>query len=419
MSTDLTSTELTSDGLLKIKKEAHVAVEALRETAELYGQKSSAFKEMCEKTNATLETQEKSNQDLVKKLAANENESIELKGRLADMESEVIRLSKSNVSGQDWKESPEYKTLTIFAKGGINALNGLGLETKNLLRTDNDTAGGYLIQNEFASSVIEIVRDNSPVRAAATVMSVGKKTIELPKQSSFADAFYEGEAEAAKESTVEFASETLTAYRLTTIMLATQDELMDSNFDLQSIIRDAVGEAFAFKEGSLFVNGTGSKQPEGILSNSDVIANASNAQIAGQITPEDLINLQPKITKKANKPVYAFNRTTLAFLQLLKGTTNDHFIWVNNLAVGAPNTIGGVPYIILEDMPNFNGAVGAIPVLYGDFKRGYRIIDRTGITMLQDQFTAGANGIIRWIFSTYNTGQVVVPEAFVGLKIIS
>lgn len=400
-------------------KKGLAAVEHLQKTIDEYGADSGELKVAVINTKSAIDKQEKSNQELVKKLAANENVSTELKGRVMDMESEIIRLSKSNVAGQDWKESPEYKALTVFAKGGRDALNALGAETKGLLRSDNDTTGGYLIQNEFATSVIEIVRDNSPVRAAATVMSVGRKTIELPKQSSFADAFYEGEAQPAQESSVDFASESLTAYRLTTIMLATQDMLMDSNFDLESIIRDAVGEAFAHKEGSLFVNGTGSKQPEGILSNEDVIANGTNASAAGTITAEDLINLQPKITKKANKPVYAFNRTTLAFLQLLKGTTNDHFIWQNNLAEGAPNTIGGVPYIILEDMPNFNGAVGAIPVIYGDFKRGYRIIDRTGVTMLQDQFTAGANGITRWIFSTYNTGQVVVPEAFAAFKIIA
>ncbi len=396
-----------------------VAITALGESMEKYGKDSAEFKSLFEKTDATLAKQEKHNQELVSQNAANAKECIELKGRLLDMEQTLILQSKSNVAGQDWRESGEYKALTVFAKGGRDAVLALDAETKSLLRTDNDTRGGYLIQNEFATSIIEKVRDSSPVRAHATVMSVGKKSIELPKQGSFAEAFYEGEAEELKETDVLFESETLTAYRLGATMRATNDMMLDSNFDLFNIMNSAISEAFANKEGKLFVNGTGSKQPEGILSNADVIANANNAELAGAITPADLINLQPKLTKAGNRPVYAFNRTTLAFLQLLKGTTNDHFIWQNNLAVGAPNTIGGVPYIILEDMPNFDGTPGEIPVLYGDFKRGYRIIDRTGVTMLVDELSFGKNGIIQWIFSTYNTGQVVVPEAFAGLKIIS
>ena len=121
--------------------------------------------------------------------------------------------------------------------------------------------------------------------------------------------------------------------------------------------------------------------------------------------------------KVGYNPLYAFSRRTLAHIRTSKGTSNDHYLFQAGLAPNVPNTIGGSPYVLLNDMPDFDGTAGEISVMYADFARGYRIIDRTGITMIRDDFAGKRKRIIEWVFHVYNTGQVVLPEAFVGLKI--
>lgn len=405
-----------SDNLQEFK-EMNQAVLALRETVEKNNAGSSEIKEMLAKTEIVIQKGEDATNELAKKNAAVEKKSIELEGQLVDMQSEMIRMTKSNVSGQDWRESPEYKALNAFAKGGEKGLIKFqGLETKDLLRTDNDTQGGYLIQSEMANTIINKIVEISPVRSVSRVMTVGKKTIDMPKRSTIPTATYEGEAEAVDPSSSTYASESLTAYRLTAAVQATNDMLIDTNFDLATLIAQDVAEAFAFKEGQKFVNGTGAKEPEGFLSNATVIANATEAAAAGVISGDDLLLLTGDL-KVGYNPMYAFSRRTLAYIRTLKGTTNDHYIWQAGLAPNVPGTIAGAPYIVLNDMPDYDAAAGNIPVMYADFARGYQIIDRTGITMIRDELSGSRNAIVEWVFHTYNTGQVILPEAFAGLKI--
>ena len=62
-------------------------------------------------------------------------------------------------------------------------------------------------------------------------------------------------------------------------------------------------------------------------------------------------------------------------------------------------------------------ASGALPVIYGDFKRGYTITDRTGLVIIRDDLTQARQAIILLTFHKYTTGQVVLDEAFKALLI--
>ena len=70
----------------------------------------------------------------------------------------------------------------------------------------------------------------------------------------------------------------------------------------------------------------------------------------------------------------------------------------------------------MQDMPT-RDASGNLPVIYGDFMRGYTIVDRTGMAVIRDDITRKKERIIELCFHKYNTGQVVLAEAFKALKI--
>jgi HK97 family phage major capsid protein len=79
------------------------------------------------------------------------------------------------------------------------------------------------------------------------------------------------------------------------------------------------------------------------------------------------------------------------------------------IALGRPNTIDGDPYVEVPDMPN-EGA-GTTPVAYGDFARGYNLVDRIAMEMLRDPYTQATSGNVRFIFRRRLGGQVVLAEA--------
>ena len=57
-----------------------------------------------------------------------------------------------------------------------------------------------------------------------------------------------------------------------------------------------------------------------------------------------------------------------------------NFLWQPSVQAGRPNTFLGYPIYPQEDLAALAGAVAVVAV-FGDFKQGYRILDRKGITL--------------------------------------
>ena len=145
----------------------------------------------------------------------------------------------------------------------------------------------------------------------------------------------------------------------------------------------------------------------------DIVGNPMVTAASGTIGGDDLLLLTGELVS-AYDPMFAFNRQTLAFLRTLKGS-DGHYLWQAGLAPNQPNTIAGEPYVVMQDMPAI--AANSMPVIYGDFTRGYVITDRTGMVMVRDEYSRKREAIVEITFHRWNTGQVVLPEAFKALKI--
>ena len=117
-------------------------------------------------------------------------------------------------------------------------------------------------------------------------------------------------------------------------------------------------------------------------------------------------------TAYAIRGVWLLNRNTLAAVRRLKDA-DKNYVWQPGLAEGQPNTILGSPYVEVPDMPN-EGA-GATPIAFGDFRRGYTIVDRIALSVLRDPFTQATAGNVRFIARRRVGGQVVLAEAIAKL----
>jgi HK97 family phage major capsid protein len=108
------------------------------------------------------------------------------------------------------------------------------------------------------------------------------------------------------------------------------------------------------------------------------------------------------------------NRATLGAIRKLKDGMGG-YLWTPGIANAAPNTILGVPYVEMADMPSI--AAGTYPVIYGDFRRGYKIVDRIGISFQTDFTTEADNGLVIFRARKRSGSAVVLPEAIRKLKI--
>lgn len=390
-------------------EDAMGAIKELRTSVETYGVESSEFKGRADVIEAALAKfdEEKQKDEIAARNA--EKNAKELEDRVKTMELEVAKGGSGEIN---YKEKSEYKALNNYVRYGEK---GVSPEEFKTMRMDDNTTGGYLTTTELDNVVIKKITEISAVRSVARTRTVSKKTLEMPTRKGIPVATYEGEAVSSSKTQSSYGSEQETAHRLTTTVPFTLDLLNDSNFDLESEINSDVGEAFAFKEGNKFVLGNAVKQPEGFLVNAAIVAGAKETAGSLAIVADDLTLLTGDL-KVGYNPMYAFTRKSLAIFRTF-ATTTGQYVWQAGLAADKPNTINGENYILLPDMPEISDGAGALAVMYGDFTRGYQIIDRTGMSIIRDEITGKKEAIIEITFHRYNTGKVILPEAFIALKI--
>lgn len=362
-----------------------------------------------ETINTKLDTYEAANEEITTKLVAANEAEVKLREQIEALEGEVAR--KSQNSDVDYKQLPEYKALHELVTLGYVE----DPEVKALLRTDSNADGGFLTTTEMDNTITKKITEISPVRSVARVRTISAKSLEMPIRATILQAEYEGETEEGTDDTSTYSNETITPFRLTVTVPITMDLLMDASFDMEAEIFSDAQESFAQKEGNKFILGTGVKQPTGITVDARVIAGAFDASGSNTYTADDLLNLTGQL-KTGYNPIFMLNRRELAFIRTLKDS-NGAFLWAPGLNGVVANTLAGSPYSIANDMPD--KATDAFPIAYGDFMRGYVIVDRTGTRIIRDEVTQKRKAIVEFTIQRWNTGHVVLPEAIKLLKTVA
>lgn len=369
-----------------------------------------ANQEVIDKCHKALDGFEGKNQALVKQITAAENESRQLKEDLKVLDKTICRIS-SLPGGKkaSYKDSIEYKTLQAFVAKGEK---GLSAEQKALLATDDNSQGGFTLQTAMSADILKQVEEISPIRPAARKFLVKTKTLGIPIRTSIPTATFEGEREAGNPSASKYKLENLTAHAQDITTPITRDLINFSAFDMVgNMTQDAV-LGFAQSENRLFLQGSGHKQPEGILVNAAVISGSKESAGSGVVSLDDVIQLGATL-KQGYKGKYYFNKQTLAVLRTEKDS-NGNYLW----AIGGerlPMEINGDNYIIAQDMPDI--AAGALPIIFADLFMGYTILDSIAMEVVRDEVTRKTERIIEYTWFRWLTGQVTIAEAIKALKV--
>ena len=187
------------------------------------------------------------------------------------------------------------------------------------------------------------------------------------------------------------------AMELYAMPAATSQLLDDSIVNIDQWVADEVKVTFAQQEGTAFVGGDGISKPKGFLSY-PMIAQASYAWgslgylatgVAGALpaaNPSDrLIDLVYTLKAQYRPNArWIMSRGTQAVIRKLKDQYGD-YLWQPALTPGGAPSLMGFPIAESEDMPAI--AAGSFSLGFGDFGRGYLIVDRVGMRILRDPFT--------------------------------
>lgn len=197
-----------------------------------------------------------------------------------------------------------------------------------------------------------------------------------------------------------------------------EDELMDADVNLQQTIDDSFGVATADKEETAFVLGTGhaNDQPEGFTLGATVTR--VNAAATGVVTADDLLTLMYAVPSQYRRNgSFLVNSTTELAMRKFKDS-DGQYLWQPSLAADRPATFAGRPIYNQEDLVNIPAAgVAADPAAFGDWKRGYLIIDRLGMRVKRLNELYATSGMVGFLAHQRVGGGVVDAAALRILRV--
>jgi HK97 family phage major capsid protein len=320
-----------------------------------------------------------------------------LNRRLDDL---ALKSARPQLSGREPRSGVSLQQKAAFEtyvrRGDNRAL--ADIEAK-ALSVGSNPDGGYLVPAETEAAVNMALKAISPIRAIATVRQVSGTVYKKPFSTTTPGTGWVGETAARPETTTPTLAElSFPTMELYAMPAATSTLLDDAAVDIDGWIADEVRDAFAQQEGNAFVVGNGVNKPKGFMDYPKV-ANASWAWgslgfiatgVAGDFpasNPGDkLLDLvyAAKAGYRANGS-FVFSRTTQAVVRKLKDGDGT-YLWQPSAKPGESATLMGIPVAESEDMPGIG--TDAYAIAYGDFRRGYLIVDRIGIRVLRDPYSA-------------------------------
>jgi HK97 family phage major capsid protein len=311
------------------------------------------------------------------------NREKQMEEQRSSMEQAAFQKKEEQKADPERRETPleteEYRdAFNTWLKGGVQ---GLGQEQRTILESGRQTleqralsavtgsAGGFTVPQGFYNQIIQAMKPFGGMRQSrATVLrTAAGNQLPIPTNDDTSNiGAIVGESAAAGNATDPvFAQKMLNAYKYTSKTFLIPIELLqDSAFDVEAYIRQKIVERIGRILNQHFTVGTGSSQPQGVVTGSVLGKTGATGQTTS-VTYDDLIDLQHSVN-----PLYRtsgewmFNDNTLKVIRKLKDA-NGLPLWQPSLTAAEPDKILGKSYIINTDMADM--AANAKSLLFGDF----------------------------------------------------
>jgi HK97 family phage major capsid protein len=256
----------------------------------------------------------------------------------------------------------------------------------------------------------------NPIRALATVRTMATRELRLVASDGVV-AQYQAEAAEAIDNSPTLAQPTITAQRCTSFVPFSWEVGDDWN-SLVSELVQLVADAKDVVEATKFLLGTGTNEPVGVLAIGSTGSLTTTQRVlsagAGAVAIADIYSLKQALgqTRFAASASWAMNPTRLDAVYRLtpSGSTTEPQIMTdrNGPLLGRPTAEWSTMTTTV--------ATGQRWAIYGDFKRGYTIADRLGMSASLvphlfgsgSRFPTGQRGLYCY---WRNSAVVTVPNA--------
>lgn len=334
----------------------------------------------------------------------------ELQAVIDQVNAKIASIALNAASGKERQVSPEQvahaKLVDQYMRRG-DVPDAVLRESavKAALTTQSDADGGFLTGFEYDTAVERVLARMSVIYQIAQRRQVGAATFKKPMATGAAASGWVGEEQSRPETGNPRLNEmSWPVMEVYANPYATQAMLDDAFLDVPQWLADEVAIAFEEQMGAAFVTGTGSMRPRGLLSypvfphgatpETDTVpwgqiatVNTGAAAAFAASSPFDAIYrlkyaLRVPYWQNAS---WLMNRATARDVRLMKDGSG-RYLWEPSHQIGQPALIDGHPVYIDDNMPS--QAANAVVMAFGDFQRAYLIVERGGLRVLRDAYSA-------------------------------
>jgi HK97 family phage major capsid protein len=313
------------------------------------------------------------------------------------MDELTLKTKRPILSSERPQEPSEHKRAfdNYFRKGEVNGL--AAIESK-AMSVGSGTDGGFLVPSQTEAEISRLLSRASPLRQIADVRQSSVTLYKKPFAITGAATGWIGETAARVQTNSPTLAELqFPAFELYAQPAATQALLDDNIVNLDEWLAREVEVVFAEQETDAFINGDGVTRPKGFLAytktpnatwtwgNTGYIATGVAGAFAATNPTDKLIDLAYALKAGYRQNArWMLNRNTQAAIRKFKDTQGN-YLWQPAATPDGNATLLSFPVVESEFMPDI--ATDSHAIAFGDFKRGYLIVDRVGVRLLRDPFS--------------------------------
>jgi HK97 family phage major capsid protein len=359
----------------------------------------------------TFEEFKKGHEDRLANLEKKGQEDFALQEKITTLETHLAQTEKRLKQLDLLTNRPSLETADEPFRGHTRAFMEYirkGLDTqlheyeRKSLSTTPDANGGYLVPSGLHDRLYTTLQATSVMRGLASIREISTSALEMLIDKDSADVGWVAETEKRRETkTPELAKIRIPVHEMYARPRATQKLLDDATLNVEDWLSQKIAQKMAAMENHSFLFGDGRIQPKGILSYDTVekarwewgtleeIKTGADGNFMEDAGVEALLDVFQSL-KAPYLPgaSWLMSRSAQTALRMLQDPGSHLHLWQPPLGGMANPTLLGYPVIISDDMPPLNPQVPSKSIIFGNFKEGYQIVDRTSIRVLRDPYSA-------------------------------
>lgn len=282
-------------------------------------------------------------------------------------------------------QKPKNKMINQFVKYGEKSLSS------------SDGKGNLVLRKPQISEITAQAKTPNLFREIAASNNVQSDNFEMVIDRGGTDAGWAQESNAGDTTNLsDLKKLNIATHEMYARVQISQRLLDDSEVDLENWLTDSIQERFSSLEEDAFINGDGINKPMGFLS----YGRADKAEWGkfedfktgknGELIDADVLidTVSSLKTPYLNRTVWLMSRSAFAEIRHLKDRTTGRYLWQPSLQEGSGNMLLGFPVILSDAMPSLTSNKVSTPIAFGNFSKGYQIVDRSEINVLRDPYSA-------------------------------